>query len=294
LLRGGLLPQASVYPAARRATRALLRRRTPLRRTRAALLAPVPNTQSPYNLPESGTQMASKAQRDGGAARCAAAAVHKTIEVALARITSDDARRTDLELSLLTTAKHHDAHTLYLLHTVPGMGQMLSLVLLYAIHRIDRLPSVPAFASYARLGKGSQASGGTRVGTSGKKIGNAPLMWAFAEAAPLCLRTNPQGQQLVARLEQKHDQGKALRMLAHHLGRAVSCMRKRQGAFAMAMCLQTAGSRAEAPGASLDAEGMRLARASATPSPAAAVNAKARLGRVYLSPRACWDPRSGS
>jgi hypothetical protein len=130
LLRGGLLPQASVYPAARRATRALLRRRTPLRRQRAALLAHGHTTQSPYHLPESGTKIASKAQRDGGAARCAEAAVHKTIEVDLALITSDDARRTDLERSLLTTAKHHEAHTLYLLHTVPGMGQMLRLVLL--------------------------------------------------------------------------------------------------------------------------------------------------------------------
>ena len=35
-LRGGLLPQASVSPAPRRAPRARLRRRTPLRRKRAA------------------------------------------------------------------------------------------------------------------------------------------------------------------------------------------------------------------------------------------------------------------
>ncbi len=39
LLRGGLLPQASVYPAAMRATRDLLRRRGPLVRKRAELLA---------------------------------------------------------------------------------------------------------------------------------------------------------------------------------------------------------------------------------------------------------------
>ena len=37
LLRGGMLPKASVYPAEMRATRDLLRRRTPLRRKRAAL-----------------------------------------------------------------------------------------------------------------------------------------------------------------------------------------------------------------------------------------------------------------
>jgi hypothetical protein len=39
LLRGGLLPQVSVSPAQRRATRDLLRRRPHLRRQRAALLA---------------------------------------------------------------------------------------------------------------------------------------------------------------------------------------------------------------------------------------------------------------
>jgi hypothetical protein len=39
LLRGGMLPQAYVYPAAMRATRDLLRRRTHLMRKRAELLA---------------------------------------------------------------------------------------------------------------------------------------------------------------------------------------------------------------------------------------------------------------
>ena len=47
LLRGGLLPQAAVSPAERRATRDLLRRRLPLARTRGALLAPVHTTNSP-------------------------------------------------------------------------------------------------------------------------------------------------------------------------------------------------------------------------------------------------------
>ena len=46
LLRGGMLPQASVYPAERRATRDLLRRRMPLTRKRAELLAHVQKTTS--------------------------------------------------------------------------------------------------------------------------------------------------------------------------------------------------------------------------------------------------------
>jgi hypothetical protein len=69
------------------------------------------------------------------------------------------------------------------------------------------------------------------------------------------LRNNPQGQKLLARLEKKHDTGKALSILAHQLGRAIYYMLKRQVAFDMDRFLQTSGSRAGEPGASLDPEG---------------------------------------
>jgi transposase len=87
LLRGGMLPQADVYPAELRATRALLRRRTHLMRQRAALLGQVHNTNSQYPLPAIGTKMAYTANRAGVAERCEDVAVHKTIEVDLALIT---------------------------------------------------------------------------------------------------------------------------------------------------------------------------------------------------------------
>ncbi len=87
------------------------------------------------------------------------------------------------------------------------------------------------------------------MGTSGKIIGNAPRKRAFAEAATLFLRNNPQGQKLLARLEKKHAQGKALSILAQPLGRTVYFMRKRKGAFDLGIFLQTSGSRAGEPGA---------------------------------------------
>jgi transposase len=239
LLRGGMLPQAYVYPADMRATRDLLRRRTPLMRKRAELLAHVQNTNSQYNLPEIGKKIAYKANRDGVAERFADPAVQKTIEVDLALITYYDQLLGDLELSIIKAAKHQDANTLYLLQTVPGIGKILSLVLLYEIHRIDRFPRVQDFASYCRLVKCSKESGGKRLGTSGAKIGNAHLKWAFSEAAVLFLRNNPQGQKLLARLERKHDKGKALTILAHKLARAVYYMLKRKTAFDMDLFLRT-------------------------------------------------------
>jgi hypothetical protein len=88
LLRGGLLPQASVYPAAMRAPRELLRRRVHLTRQRAEWLAHIQKTNSQYNRPESGKKMAYTANREGVAERCREPAVHKSVEGDLALMAS--------------------------------------------------------------------------------------------------------------------------------------------------------------------------------------------------------------
>src|SRR5438552_17031624 len=65
LLRGGMLQQAYVYPAAMRATRDLLRRRLHLVRKRGQLLAHIQNTRAQYNLPVFGRRLAHPANRAG-------------------------------------------------------------------------------------------------------------------------------------------------------------------------------------------------------------------------------------
>ena len=241
LLRGGMLPQAYVYPAEMRATRDLLRRRMHLAHKRGELLAHVQNTNSQYNLPAIGKNLAYKANRDGVAERFADPAVQKSIEVDLSLVSYYDQLLRDVELTIVKTAKQHDAHTLYLLQTVPGIGKILSLGLLYEIHQIERFPRVQEFASYCRLSKCAKESNGKRSGTSGSKSGNAHLKWAFSEAAVLFLRDNPEGQKLLHRLEKQHDKGKALTILAHKLARAVYYMLKRKVAFDMKRFLHDYG-----------------------------------------------------
>ena len=238
LLRGGMLPQAYVYPAQMRATRDLLRRRIHLMRKRSELLAHVQQTNSQYNLPELGKNIAYKANRDGVAERFTDPTVQKGIEVDLALITYYDELLTDLELSIVNSAKQHDANTFYRLRSIPGVGKILALVMLYEIHDIRRFPSVQDFASYCRLVKCAKESAGKRYGTSGKKIGNAYLKWAFSEAAVLFLRSNEPGQKYLVRLEKTHDKGKALTILAHKLARAVYYMLKRETVFDMNRFLQ--------------------------------------------------------
>src|SRR5712664_267782 len=111
LLRGGMLPQAYVYPAEMRATRDLLRRRCHLVRQRAALLAHIQNTTSQYNLPEIGKKLADKANREGVEEHFPDPRVRKTIAVDVSLIAHSDQLLGAVELSITRTAKAHDVQT---------------------------------------------------------------------------------------------------------------------------------------------------------------------------------------
>ncbi|MGH2611358.1 MAG: transposase, partial [Tepidiformaceae bacterium] len=169
--------------------------------------------------------------RVGVAEQCHDPAVRKSVETNLALVDEYDRLLTDLEVHLTETAKVHDVNAFYRLRSVPGIGKILALVLLYEIHDIHRVPRVPDFVSYCRLVKCAKQSDGKHYGYSGTQIGNAHLKWAFSEAAVLCLRKNPVAQRYVARLAHKHGKGKALTILAHKLARAVYHMLRREQAF---------------------------------------------------------------
>jgi transposase len=209
LLRGGRRPQAYVYPADMRATRDLLRRRMPLMRTRAARLAHLHQTHRQDHLPAIGKKLASKANRDGGAARVPDPAVPQRMAVDRARLNHDDCLLGNIERSILTTATPHHAHTRYRLRTVPGIGELLSLVRRDDIHDIGRCPRVQDVVADGRLVKCTKESAGKRSGTSGTKIGHASRTWAFSAAAVWFLRHHPAGQKDLTTMENKHGQGNA-------------------------------------------------------------------------------------
>ena len=169
LLRGGLLPQAYVYPAAMRSTRDLIRRRVHLVRKRGQLLAHIQNTRAQYNLPEFGRTLAYTANREGVVEHFADSRVQKSIEVDVALIDQSDALVTDLELTIVREAKRHDADSFHRLRSVPGIGKVLALTMLYEIHDITRFDRVQEFASYARLIKCSREYCGKKLGTGGAK-----------------------------------------------------------------------------------------------------------------------------
>ena len=233
LLRGGLLPQAYVYPAAMRSTRDLLRRRLHLVRKRGQLLTHIQNTRAQYNLPAFEKRLAYPGNRDGVVERFSDPSVRKSIEVDVVLIDQYDTLVNDLELTIVREAKRHDGDAFHRLRSVPGIGKVLALTILYEIHDIHRFDRVQEFASYARLVKCQKQSGGRTLGTSGAKMGNVHLKWAFSEAAVLFLRHTKDGKKLLAGMVKKHGKGKALSILAHKIGRAVYYMLSRGTVFSM-------------------------------------------------------------
>jgi transposase len=231
LLRGGLMPQAYVYPAKMRATRDLMRRRLHFVRHRGQLLAHIQMTHHQYNLDAPGKRISYRSNREGIGDGFEDASVRESIAADLALIEHYEVVIGQLEVSVLRQARGHDPNSFVILRSLPGIGKVLGLTILYEIHDIGRFERVQEFASYSRLVKCDKISAGKVVGKGGDKIGNAYLKWAFSEAAVLFLAKCPEGRPLFARIERKHGKAKALSILAHKIGRAVYFMLARQKAF---------------------------------------------------------------
>jgi transposase len=232
MLRGGLFPLAYAYPKAKRQTRDLLRRRSFFVRQRSQLIAHVVNTNSQFNLPPLTKKLTYAANRSEAIAdRFPDPSTRLMVESDLALIDDYDRQIARLELHLTRTAKVDDPVTFGFLRTVPGIGPILGLILLYEVDAIARFPEVGNFLSYSRLVRCEHSSAGKVTGSGRKKVGNAHLKWAFSEAACLMIRTCPAVKGWVQRQETKRGKRKALSVLEAKLGRAVYHLWRKQQAF---------------------------------------------------------------
>ena len=233
ILRGGNFPIAYVYPRKMRSTRDLLRRRMYLMRTRAAILGHIQNTNSKYNLGPFPKKLSYRSDRSGVADRFEDQSVRKTVEVDLHLLDFYDEVLREMELYISKAARVDDPISLYLLQTIHGVGDVLSLVMMYEIEDIRRFKRVQEFLSYCRLVKCARESGGKRYPSRNNKIGNVHLKWAFSEAAVLFLKGNEPAQKRHNRRVSKYGKAKALSILASDLGRAVYFMLRRKEPFDM-------------------------------------------------------------
>ncbi len=231
LLRGGMIPMAYVYPARMRATRDLLRRRQYLVKKKSDFLSHIQNTNYQYNLPPIGKKITYKINRDDLAEHFTIPLVNINIQTDLAVITTLEKQIRNLDSIILKGARFHDPVAFSLLKTVPGIGKILGLTILYEIEDIKRFPRVQNFVSYCRLVKCPRESSGKRMGSKNTKIGNAHLKWAFSEAAVLFIKDNDRSKLYHNKLMNRYGRGKALSIISHKLARSVYYILKRREPF---------------------------------------------------------------
>jgi transposase len=140
LLRAKMLPVAYPYPQATRSTRDLLRRRMYFMHHQSELLTHIQNTNTQYNLPGFSKRIDRHSNRVGLPELFPDPMVRKSIEADVVLLDVYHAILLKLERQVLQQARHHDPVVLGLLRTVPGIGKILALVMIYEIHDIRVSP----------------------------------------------------------------------------------------------------------------------------------------------------------
>lgn len=232
LIRGGTFPLAYVYPREKRAARDLLRRRQYFVHQQSELLAHISNTNTQYNLPALEKRVRYAGNRtDLSEIFKDEPSVQLSIESDRKLLDSYHRIILDIEAAIKKHASQHDPFEYHLLRSVPGIGPILALVILYEIDTINRFEAVGNFISYARLVKCPHESNGKKSKGKNNKVGNPHLKWAFSEAAVLFLRNNEPAQKMKQRLASKYGKAKAISIIAQKLGRTVYFMLKRKQPF---------------------------------------------------------------
>ena len=232
LLRSNLIPPAYVYPAQKRPVRMLLRRRTYFVWKRSELLAQMTTGAMAEGIEFSGVSQHRRQAWKEALVSSHTHELHKeAVEANMYMVQHYDKMISHLEWVILSHTRQEHGCEFGLLKTVPGIGKVIGLTILYEVDDINRFPRVQDFSSYCRLVKGTVASAGIIKGTRGGKLGNAYLKWAFSQAAILGKRSHPKLRRYSQKLEAKRKKIVANAILASKIGRAVYFMLRDKKAF---------------------------------------------------------------
>lgn len=231
LMRSNHFPIGYVYPKEIRSTRDLLRRRIRFMRLRAEAYSHIQTIFRQHCMNINSKDAKNKLTRRDLINRISDPYVQRSIEMNLDLIDFFDPKLNKIEREIRAEAKNYDRTTHNLLITVPGIGDMMSLVLLFEIGDINRFESPQKFSSYCRLVKCERESGGKRYRGGNQKIGNPYLKWAIGDIVVHAPRTSPVIKKYYERLTNKYGKKKAKGIINHKFGVAIYYMLKNKQGF---------------------------------------------------------------
>lgn len=228
-----MFPQSYVYPKEMRKIRDLLRRRMYFVRERAALKGHVNIVGAQYNVDLS-AEAGSKVLRGKALIECFNDLdIQESVDCDYKTAGFLDSIVRRIEKYVLKRVKQDNEAGFNLLCTIPGIGHVLGLTILYEMHNLERFPRCQNFMSYARLVSCVPTSNDKKVGKPHRKIGNPYLKWAFSEAAMHMSRVNPEVHAYVEQLKKRYGAAGAWSRLSQKIGRTVYYMLKSNTPFSI-------------------------------------------------------------
>ncbi len=226
LQRLGLLPTGYIYPQEDRPIRDLLRRRTKLVQQRTSNYLGLKNILAR----NTGEMPSRKAIQELEPERVREILGREdlslSVEVTLAVIETINEQIARLEK--LAVERANPRNEFRILKTIPGVGKILGLGIMYETGEIGRFPSAGNYASYCRCVPAKRTSNFKVKGKGNRKNGNPYLSWAFSEVAHFARRFQPQAQRFYDRKAARTKPIIASRALAHKLAKAVYFMLRDQ------------------------------------------------------------------
>jgi len=218
LLRLGILPEGYIYPKEERPVRDLLRKRLQLVQKCTALILSFENLIT-RNL---GTRISvneiNKLREEDVEDIFQQEHLILSGKVSIATINFLGTKIQQIEKVVHKVAKLKNEYKL--LMTVPGIGKILALTIMYEVGPIERFAKVGNYASYCRCVGSKRITNGKQKGKGNRKNGNKHLSRAHVEAAHNALRHYEYVKRYYQRKMAKTNNVVARKAIAHKLARA--------------------------------------------------------------------------
>ena len=232
LLRTNFFPEAYPYPSEMRPTRDLLRRRHRLVSIRAEAYSHIQMVAHQNAIEGIGSaEVKDKDFRDEMIKLFDFHQVTPLITSDLEVIDAFTPVIEKMEKEVEENAVHHNPKDVLLLKTTPGIGDMLSLIMVYETHDIKRFPRHQNYASYSRVVRPQQMSNGKITGKKNSKMGNPYLKWAFNAIIISAKKSSERIGRYYQKLESKYGKCNARSRIGHKFNVAVYYMLKNSQPF---------------------------------------------------------------
>jgi transposase len=239
LMRTNYYPVAYDYPKEMRGTRDLLRRRHRLSRLRAECYRHIQSLFHQQGLSVNPGDLKNAKSRREIVQSHLDNHILTNAQSDLDMIEFLDPKIKHLEQLIRAQAKCHDKASLNILMSVPGIGDIFSLIILYEIHDINRFQSHQHFCSYARLVKCERSSAGKHSKGGNQKIGNPYLKWAIADIIIHASHKSQLIGDFYNKLQSRAGKRKAKSIISHKFGIAIYYMLKNKQVFDEKRFVQT-------------------------------------------------------